>query len=62
MSKISKNPSIPVTVQLWKHPLKWLGNLAIIGGLVGVFVHYLRFGPKTVEDDRDEIPRKGEQP
>jgi len=38
-------------VQLWKKPLKWLGNLAIVGGIVGVFVHYLRFGPKVVEGD-----------
>ena len=48
---LPKNPTIPVTVQLWKHPLKWLGNLAIIGGAVGVFIHYLRFGPKVVHDD-----------
>jgi len=40
------NPTIPLAVTLWKGPLKWLGNLAIIGGLVGTFVHYLRFGPK----------------
>ena len=48
---LPKNPSIPLTVQLWKKPLKWLGNLAIVGGIVGVFVHYLRFGPKVVEGD-----------
>jgi hypothetical protein len=38
---------------LWKHPLKWLGNLAVIGGLLGVTMHYLRFGPKHVKDVKD---------
>jgi len=48
---LPKNPTIPITVQLWKKPLKWIGNLAIVGGLVGVFVHFLRFGPKVVQED-----------
>jgi formate dehydrogenase iron-sulfur subunit len=37
-------------VRLWKGPLKWLGNLAMMGGLIGVSMHYLRFGPKHVPD------------
>ena len=52
------NPSIPWTVKLWKHPLKWLGNLAMVGGLVGVAIHYLRFGPKVVKEDQ-ENPEQG---
>jgi hypothetical protein len=52
---------VPWTVKLWKYPLKWLGNLAMLGGVIGVFVHYLRYGPKTVEKEH-EIPREGEQP
>ncbi len=43
---LPRDPTIPLAVTLWKTPLKWLGNLAIIGGLVGTFIHYLRFGPK----------------
>ena len=58
---LPRNPRVPWTVRLWKRPLKWLGNLAMAGGLLGLFVHYLRFGPKSVEEDR-EVPRKGEQP
>ncbi|MES1244316.1 MAG: formate dehydrogenase subunit beta [Acidobacteriota bacterium] len=58
---LPRNPRVPWTVRLWKRPLKWLGNLAMAGGLLGLFVHYLRFGPKTVEEDK-EIPREGEQP
>ncbi len=51
------DPHIPLAVKLWKTPLKWIGNLAIIGGIVGIFAHYLRFGPKIVKED--EMPRQG---
>ncbi len=44
------NPRVPWAVKLWKGPLKWLGNVAMVGGLIGVTLHYLRFGPKKVED------------
>ncbi len=40
------NATIPLTVWLWKTPLKWIGNLAILAGIAGTFLHYLRFGPK----------------
>jgi formate dehydrogenase iron-sulfur subunit len=49
---LPKNPTIPWTVRIWKGPLKWIGNLAIVGGIIGVTLHYLRFGPKVVDDDR----------
>lgn len=55
------NPSIPWSVKLWKHPLKWLGNAAMIGGLIGLFAHYLRFGPKAREEE-DLEPRHGAEP
>ena len=47
------NPSIPWVVKLWKTPLKILGNLAMLGGLIGVTLHYLRFGPKVVEETKN---------
>ena len=55
---LPKDPSIPLLVELWKSPLKWIGNLAIIGGILGTFVHYLRFGPKHVPEDAktNELP------
>jgi formate dehydrogenase beta subunit len=46
---LPKDPHIPYSVRLWKGPLKWLGNLAMIGGVVGLAWHYLRFGPKKEE-------------
>jgi hypothetical protein len=33
-----------------------VGNLAIVGGLLGVVLHYLRFGPKRVDEQEE---RKG---
>jgi formate dehydrogenase beta subunit len=54
------NPSISLAVKLWKHPLKWIGNLAMVGGLIGLFVHYLRYGPKAREDQ--DIRTPGGQP
>jgi hypothetical protein len=58
---LPSNPTIPLAVKLWKHPLKWLGNLALIGGLAGLFIHYLRFGPKAREEE-DLVPHEGAQP
>ena len=43
------NPTIPMAVSFWKAPLKWLGNVAMIGGLVAVAVHHLRYGAKHPE-------------
>jgi formate dehydrogenase beta subunit len=31
---------------LWKGPLKWIGNIILIGGIFGAFFHYVRYGPK----------------
>src|SRR5712672_4002609 len=56
---LPSNPHVPWTVRLWKMPLKWLGNIAIIGGVLGVFVHYLRFGPKPIPPDEENPPQAG---
>ena len=42
---------------LWKGPLKWIGNLAMVGGLLGVLVHYVRFGRKDSRQSRRK-PRR----
>jgi formate dehydrogenase beta subunit len=56
---LPKDPHIPLSVRLWKGPLKWIGNLAMLGGLVGLAWHYMRFGPKKEE----EVPSdKGGRP
>jgi len=56
---LPSDPQIPPTVQLWKRPLRWLGNLGILAGVFGVFIHYLRFGPKVVKDDDGERKNSG---
>jgi formate dehydrogenase iron-sulfur subunit len=40
------DPRIPLAVRIWKGPLKVLGNVAILGGLVVAALHYLRYGRK----------------
>jgi formate dehydrogenase beta subunit len=45
------NPTIPIMVKFWKHPLKWLGNIGMIFGIAGVLTHYLRVGPKDVKQE-----------
>ena len=47
------NPTVPLAVRIWKTPLKWLGNVAMLGGMIGVALHYLRFGPKIVKEEAD---------
>ncbi|HYL92604.1 MAG TPA: formate dehydrogenase subunit beta [Alphaproteobacteria bacterium] len=40
------NPTVPFFVRMWKGPLKWLGGVGMIAGVLGVVMHYVRFGPK----------------
>src|SRR5258708_40099780 len=48
---LPKNPPGPLMVRLWKGPLKWVGNLAIAAGGLGVALPYFRFGPKGVDKE-----------
>jgi len=50
---LPKDPHIPWVVRFWKGPAKWIGNLAMLGGILGVTLHYLRYGPKQVVHDHD---------
>jgi formate dehydrogenase beta subunit len=47
---LPRDPTVPWQVRLWKGPLKWVGNFILIGGLFGAVLHYLRFGPKEIEE------------
>lgn len=58
---LPKDPRVPMMVRLWKGPLKWLGNIAMVGGVIGLFVHYLRFGPKDRDVEMKE-PHEGAEP
>jgi formate dehydrogenase iron-sulfur subunit len=50
------DPRVPVFVKLWKGPLKWIGGIGMVAGVLGVFMHYVRFGPKEV-DKVEEVKR-----
>ncbi len=47
---LPRDPSIPWQVRLWKGPLKWVGNTIFAGVILGAFLHYLRYGPKRIEE------------
>jgi formate dehydrogenase iron-sulfur subunit len=49
--ELPANPSIPIFVKLWKGPLKWLGGLGIAAGVLGVFMHRVRYGAKNVDGE-----------
>jgi formate dehydrogenase iron-sulfur subunit len=40
---------------MWKGPLKWLGGMGVAVGVLGVFMHYIRYGPKEI--DKEEVRR-----
>jgi Trk-type K+ transport system membrane component len=54
--QLPADPTVPFFVKLWKGPLKWLGGVGVIAGVFGVFMHYVRYGPKEV-DKQEEVKR-----
>jgi len=53
--RLPKQPSIPWAVSLWKRPLRWLGTFGMIAGVAIASLHYLRFGPKYVPEEKKEL-------
>jgi formate dehydrogenase beta subunit len=47
---LPKDPTVPAAVRVWKGALKWVGNTAMLGGLVVAAVHYVRYGRKHARD------------
>ena len=48
---LPSNPTVPLFVKLWKGPLKWLGGLGMALGVLGVFMHRVRYGAKNIEGE-----------
>jgi hypothetical protein len=48
--KMKVNPSIPISLILWKDVFKPLSVLAIGAAAVGTFFHYIIKGPKRPEE------------
>jgi formate dehydrogenase iron-sulfur subunit len=47
---LPKDPTVPFFVKLWKGPLKWLGGIAMGLGVAALFGHYVRYGPKPIDE------------
>ncbi len=58
---LPKDPHVPWMVRIWKGPLKWLGDFAMVAGIVGVAAHYMRFGPKEVEEKPEDSKPGGQK-
>jgi formate dehydrogenase beta subunit len=60
---LPRNPTIPLMVRLWKGPLKVLGNLAMMGGIVAAAAHFIRFGRKhhVAAPPADDVTRHVEK-
>jgi formate dehydrogenase beta subunit len=50
---LPRNPTVPAAVSFLTGPLRRLGGLAMVAGLVIAAIHYLRFGPK-----QDDPPKR----
>jgi formate dehydrogenase iron-sulfur subunit len=48
---LPRDPKIPLSLYLWKGPIKWLGSLVMLGGILGTFFHYVRYGPREYRDE-----------
>jgi formate dehydrogenase beta subunit len=53
------NPTVPAAVRLWKGALKWTGNAAMVAGVLGAALHYIRYGrkqqrPPEVQEARED--------
>jgi len=51
------NPSIPLSIFLWKDVIKPLGILGFWGSIGAMLLHYVTIGPKKIEEDEGEETR-----
>jgi formate dehydrogenase iron-sulfur subunit len=48
------NPSIPLSIFIWKDVIKPLGILGFWGSIGAMLLHYVTIGPKKIDDDFNE--------
>jgi formate dehydrogenase beta subunit len=58
--RLPRNPSVPLSVILWKDFLKPLSLIAAGGVLAGSFLHYIIHGPKLPDEETSEKNKGGE--
>ena len=56
IARITKFPSIPLSIFIWKDVIRPLGILGFWGSLGAILLHYVTIGPKKIEavDDDDK--------
>ncbi len=57
---LPKDPHIPLSVSLWKGPMKWLGTLMFWGTILGTFLHFVIYGPQ--DPAKHGHPEKEDEP
>jgi formate dehydrogenase iron-sulfur subunit len=57
---LPRDPVVPAAVRIWKGPLKWTGNFAMLGGLLLAAIHFVRYGRKEIR--RESARAKSEEP
>jgi formate dehydrogenase iron-sulfur subunit len=48
---LPRDPSVPVLVRFTRGPLRWLGNFAMVAGILLAVMHFVRYGRKRVADE-----------
>jgi hypothetical protein len=59
---LPRDPVVPAVVKLWKGPLKWVGNFAMLGGVFLAAIHFIRFGRKELRADAVRDGKEGAAP
>ncbi|PYQ54720.1 MAG: formate dehydrogenase subunit beta [Acidobacteria bacterium] len=49
--RLPRDPHVPVGVRVWKAVLRPLGLVAMLGAVLGVFGHYMSYGPKDPPEE-----------
>jgi hypothetical protein len=48
--RLPRDPHVPIGVRVWKSVLRPLGLVAMLGAVLGVFGHYMTYGPKEPKE------------
>jgi hypothetical protein len=62
---LPNNPRVPLTVTVWKNVIKPLGSILMLGGLMGAFIHFIRYGrneaPETHASEKEGTRGQGDR-
>ena len=52
------DPRVPLVVRVWKSVLRPVGLFAIFGSMIAAVAHFLTEGPREVQDEGPEEPKR----